>query len=303
MQMNNRDWGLLLILSLLWGGAFFFVAIAVKQVPPLTVVLCRVCIGALTLYIYLCLKGEKLRWESTVLFAFLAMGALNNIIPFSLLFWAQTSIPSGLASIVNATTPMFSIIVAHFFLADEKLQLNKLVGVILGIIGVAVLVGGDALSGAATSILGIIACIGAALSYGFAAVYGRRFKSLGLSASTVAFGQLAASSLIMLPIALTIDQPWTSPLPGVTAILAIVALATISTALAYLIYFHLLASAGAANVSLVTLIIPLSAIFLGIAFLGEKIEAQHYFGLAFILAGLLAVDGRIAQYVKRSGAG
>lgn len=298
MKMSNRDWVLLLILSLLWGGAFFFAAIAVKQVPPLTVVLCRVGIAAAVLFVYLHLKGEKFALTKPMLVAFFSMGILNNLIPFSLLFWAQTSIPSGLASILNAATPIFSIIIGHFCLSDEKMEIKKLAGVILGLFGVVVLVGGNAMSGVNLSTWGIIACIGAALSYGFASVYGRRFKSMGLSSGTVALGQLSATTCMMIPIAMVFDQPWMLDLPDTNTILAIIALATISTALAYLIFFQLLATAGAANVSLVTLLIPASAIILGTTFLGEQLETRHLIGLGLILAGLIAIDGRLGKLIR-----
>lgn len=293
MQMTFREWVLLTFLSVIWGGAFFFVAVAVREVPPLTVVFLRVAIAAIALYFYLRIRGESLSRERSLMRAFLIMGILNNIVPFSLLFWAQTMIPSGLASILNATMPMFSIVVAHFMLADEKMAANKIAGVFLGLFGVIALMGGDALAGTNVVILGMVACLGAALSYAFAATFGRRFRTMGVSNAYVAFGQLAASTLVMIPVVLMVDQPWNLPMPGTGAILAIISLAIISTALAYVIYFYLLANAGAVNIALVTLLIPVSAIFLGTIFLNEILETRHYVGLAMILTGLIAVDGRL----------
>lgn len=293
MQMTSRHWFLLITLSILWGGAFFFAAVAVKQVPPLTLVFYRVALAALTLFIYLKLRSEKLPTGYPIWSAFFIMGLLNNIIPFSLLFWAQTLIPSGLASIINATTPVFAILVAHFTLTDEKLTLNKTLGVVMGFMGVAVLMGMDEMAGENIAILGIFACLGAALSYGFASVFGRRFKSMGISPSIGAFGQLLGSSIIMLPIILIFEQPWNLPLPNAATVFAILTLAVVSTALAYLIYFRLLATVGAVNASSVTLLVPVSAIILGALFLDEQLKLQHYVGMLLILLGLIAIDGRI----------
>jgi drug/metabolite transporter (DMT)-like permease len=295
MRMSVRSWCLLGVLSLLWGGAFFFAAIAVRDVPPLTVVLCRVSIAALCLFVLMRTQGEQLPRSRSIYLAFLLMGLLNNVIPFSMLFWAQTSISSGLASILNATTPMFSIIVAHIFLSDERMHANKLAGVVLAMGGVIVLVGGELIGGFGVATLGVLACLGAAFSYGLASVFGRRFARLGIAVKTVAFGQLAASSVIMLPVVIVLDQPWVLPLPSHDAVLSIIALAIASTALAYLIYFHLLATAGAVNVALVTLLIPLSAIFLGACFLDEQLQNHHYAGMLLIASGLLTVDGRVLR--------
>jgi drug/metabolite transporter (DMT)-like permease len=183
MRMTFQDWALLFLLSILWGGSFFFSTVAVRELPPLTVVALRTGIAALTLLMVLRIRGERLPLAKGVTRAFFVMGFLNNLMPFSLLFWAQTVIPSGLASILNATTPIFSIIVAHFLLADERMAPNKAIGILFGLLGVVVLLGGDVWNGAGLALLGMLACLGAALSYGFAGVYGRRFKSMSLSAT------------------------------------------------------------------------------------------------------------------------
>jgi len=299
MQMTLRDWSLLGFLSLLWGGSFFFVSIAVREVPPFTVVLGRVGIAAIVLFAVLRLTGEAIPMRREALAAFLAMGLLNNVIPFSLFFWAQTSISGGLASILNAMTPIFAIVVAHFLLVDERLTVGKAAGVVLGLLGVVVLIGADALSGISIATLGMIACLGAALSYGFAGVFGRRFRTLGISNRAGACGQLIASTAMVTPIALIVDRPWTVPAPSLTAVLAILALAVASTALAYVIYFRLIATSGAVNAALVTFLIPVSAILLGSTVLGERLAAQHFAGMALIAAGLLAVDGRLLRMARR----
>ncbi|MEO1406913.1 MAG: DMT family transporter, partial [Pseudomonadota bacterium] len=152
--MTLQDWALLFLLSVLWGGSFFFVAVAVGELPPLTVVVLRTGIAALTLIMILRLQREAFPFAKGAIGAFFIMGFLNNLAPFSLLFWAQTMIPSGLASILNATTPIFSIIVAHFLLADERMAANKAIGILFGFLGVVVLLGGDLLNGASIASLG-----------------------------------------------------------------------------------------------------------------------------------------------------
>lgn len=304
MRMTYRDWGLLFLLSVLWGGSFFFVAVAVREVPPLTVVGLRTGIAALTLSAVLWIRGETWPFAQDTVAAFFVMGFLNNLVPFSLLFWAQTTIPSGLASILNATTPIFSIIVAHFLLADERMARSKAIGILSGFLGVVVLLGGGVQNGTGIAFSGMLACLAAALSYGFAGVYGRRFKAMNLSATQVAFGQLVATTLMMVPIVSLADRPWALTAPGLPVIASVLALAIVSTALAYVIFFRVLASAGAVNVTLVTLLVPVSAILLGRFILGEDLALRHYAGMGLIGIGLLAIDGRIAERLRgSSGAG
>ncbi len=293
MRMTYRDWGLLFLLSLLWGGGFFCAAVAVRELPPLTLVLVRTSLAALALILVLRAGGEGWPFRGRAVPAFLIMGLLNNLLPFSLLFLAQTMIPSGLASILNATTPIFAIIAAHFLLPDERMVPNKAVGIVFGFLGVVVLLGGGLLDGKGFAVAGMLACLGAALSYGLAGAYGRRFRSMDLTARQVACGQLTATALMMIPIAGLIDRPWTLAVPHLTTVAAVLALALASTALAYVLFFRLLASAGAVNTALVTLLVPVSAILLGALFLGESLSPRHYAGMALIGAGLLAIDGRI----------
>jgi drug/metabolite transporter (DMT)-like permease len=295
MNMTFAGWGLLALLSLLWGGTFFFTSIAVLELPPLTVVFLRVSIAAVALYAYLRLRGVTIPRDKTAWTAFFTMGFLNNVIPFSLFFWAQTTIPGGLASIANAATPVFSIAVAHVLLADEKFTMNKFVGVMLALVGVGFLFGEEVTSGVSIATLGLTACLLGALCQGFSVVYGRRFNALGLSSSVSALGQLIGTSVIMLPIIVIFDHPWTLAMPSSAAIWSVVAMALLSTALAYIIFFRLLATAGAVNASLVTLLIPVSAILLGTGILGESLAKTHFVGLALISCGLLVIDGRLVR--------
>ena len=302
--LSTRDWGLLLILSVLWGGTFFFAAIALAVLPPLTLVLARVTIGALALLAWLRLAGIALPASFRVWLAFFGMGLLNNLLPFSLNFWGQAAMPheiaASLASILNATTPVFAVISAHVLTRDEKLNPSKAVGVLLGFAGVALMIAprlGDAggIGAAGHAVTGMLACLGGAVIYGFAGLFGRRFKAMGVMPQQTAFGQLAASSVMMAPIALATDRPWTLAMPEPQVWAAVLALAVLSTAFAYVLYFRILATAGATNLMLVTFLIPVSAILLGRVFLGEHLQAVHVGGMALIGLGLAAIDGRLAR--------
>ncbi|MEM9851532.1 MAG: DMT family transporter, partial [Pseudomonadota bacterium] len=223
------------------------------------------------------------------------MGALNNAVPFTLLFWAQTGIGSGLASILNATTPLFTVIVAQFATGDERMTGPKVLGIVLGILGVAILIGRPA---AQSPLWAQIAVLGAALSYGCATVFGKRFARLGVAPVMTATGQVTLSSAIMAPLVVWIDRPWAQPMPDASVLAAILALAVVSTAFAYLLFFRILRTAGATNLSLVTLLIPVSAVLLGALFLGEVLSGAQLAGMAVIGAGLLVMDGRLWRWVR-----
>jgi drug/metabolite transporter (DMT)-like permease len=302
-RTSAPEWGLLLLLSLLWGGSFFFSKVALQELPPFTVVLGRVGIAALALGLYLRARQLVVPRSRAAWLAFAGMGALNNLVPFTLIFWGQTTIASGLASVLNATTPVFSILVAHALTTDERITAPKLAGVALGLAGVVALVGTDVLAGSSRSVPGMLACLGAALSYGFAGVFGRRFRRMGIPPAVGAFGQVATTTVLMLPVALAFDTPWRLLAPGPATWAALAGLALLSTALAYVIFFRILARAGATNASLVTLLVPVSAILLGSLVLGERLSAGQLLGMALIGLGLLAIDGRPWKAVRRRLAG
>ncbi|TFF17597.1 DMT family transporter [Jiella endophytica] len=301
--MTGSDWTLLLALSVLWGGSFFFVQIAVAELPVLTIVALRVALAALTLFAVLACLRIPFPTRPAVLLAFLGMGVLNNALPFSLFVWSQTHITSGLAAILNATTPLFGVIVANALTSDEKLTANRLTGVLVGFAGVIVLIGLAAVFAPGSETMAELACLGAALSYTFAGVFGRRFKRMGVSPIATATGQVAASSLLLVPLALLVDRPWTLPMPGAATIAAVLGIAILCTALAYILYFRLLASAGATNLLLVTFLIPVSAVILGVAFLGEILKLQHVAGMALIGLGLAAIDGRLWRLLANAKRG
>lgn len=293
--MTPREWGTLLFLSLLWGGAFFFSKVALAELGPLTVVLARVSIGAVALWSILIATGQTPP-ASPRLWAQLAlMGLINNAIPFSLIFWGQTQIASGLASILNAATPLWTALLAHVLTRDDRLTSNRLTGVLVGLAGVAVMVSGALGGGLGLNLLAYLAVIGASVSYSFAVIYGRRFR--GMSPLVPAAGQLTCSALMLAPLAALVDGP-TLTLPGAQTVAALLALGLLSTALAFTLYFRLLATAGPTNTTLVTLLIPVSAVLLGALFLGERLEPRHYAGMALVAAGLLTIDGRALRMVR-----
>jgi drug/metabolite transporter (DMT)-like permease len=293
-RMSPLDWSMLLALSILWGGSFFFVGVAVKALPPFTIVLLRVAIAAAALQLVLRATGKAMPWDRKTWLAFFGMGLLNNAIPFSLIVWGQTHIASGLASILNATTPLFTVLVAHVLTADERLSKGRIVGVLLGLAGVIALIGPQALTGLGKDVLAQFAIVGAAISYAFAGIFGRRFKRMGVPPLATAAGQVTASSALLFPVALIVDRPWTLSVPELPVWAAILGVALLATALAYILFFRILASAGAVNLMLVTFLIPVSAILLGSAFLGETLAPMDFAGMALIGMGLAAIDGRLA---------
>jgi drug/metabolite transporter (DMT)-like permease len=297
--MGIGAWSLIIILSILWGGSFFFVGVAVRELPPFTIVWCRVGLAAAILLAVVYLKGDKMPFSPGLWGAFFVIGAINNVIPFSLIVWGQTHIESGLASILNGTTPIFSVVLASLLTREERLTPNRISGVLIGWAGVTVLIGIESLGGFGVKVLGQIAVLGAAVSYAFAAIYGRRFKDL--SPLVVAAGMLTASTVMMTPVALVIDNPWQFS-PGLHTIMAVIGLAAVSTSLAYLIYFRVLATSGATNILLVTFLIPISAILLGATVLGERLGWNAFVGMGLIFIGLIAIDGRLIKNIRRAPA-
>jgi drug/metabolite transporter (DMT)-like permease len=297
--MGATEWMLLLLLSALWGGSFFFIGIAVKALPPFTLVALRVGVAATALNLIVRATGSRMPPERRTWGAFFGMGLLNNMVPFSLIAWGETHIAIGLASILNATTPLFTVVVAHFLTRDEKMTKGRLSGILVGFTGVAVIIGVKSLHGLGAGTLAEFAVLGAALSYSFAGVFGRRFKKLGVSPLVTATGQVTASTILLAPVAAVIDRPWTLPAPGWETWAAVLGLALFSTALAYIIYFRILATAGATNVQLVTFLIPVNAILLGALFLGEHLVLKDFAGMAFIALGLAAIDGRVWRAIRK----
>ena len=293
--MTPLEWGMLAALSLLWGGSFFFTGVALMELPPFTIVVLRVGIAAVVLNLMLPVMGLRMPLTRHAWGTFFSLGMLSNALPFCLITWGQTQIASGLASILNATTPLFTVLVAHVLTDDEKISGNRLAGVLVGFAGVAVLIGPAALAGAGANVLAQLACIAAAITYAFSGVYGRRIRRMGMAPLVATTGMVTASTVLLIPIALIVDRPWTLAAPSLVASGAIFGIAVLSTALAYLLYFRILATAGATNLMLVTFLIPVSAILLGALVLGERLAPQHFLGMALIGVGLAAIDGRLLK--------
>jgi drug/metabolite transporter (DMT)-like permease len=293
--MDRQSWLLLILLSVLWGGSFFFASTALRELPIFTIVLARVGFGALFLAPFVGRLGGA--WPTTLAGwrPFFVMGMLNNVIPFSLIVAGQTYISSGMASVLNATTPLFTVLVMAGF-GDERLIARRIAGVAIGLIGVAVL-RGPGLALAHDQTIGILLCLGAAISYGFSGLWGRR-QLAGVPPVTSAACQLTSSTAVIAIAAGAIDQPWTLPMPGLTTWGALIGLAALGTSLAYIVFFTILSRAGATNVMLVTLLIPVTAILLGVLVLNEPLGANEIAGALIIAASLLVIDGRALAWLR-----
>ncbi|MDG1311548.1 MAG: DMT family transporter [Porticoccaceae bacterium] len=296
-RMGTKDWVMLLLLSFLWGGSFFFIGVAVTELPPLTIVTLRVGLAAMTLWAIALLTGYELPKSLALWRAFFVMGLISNAVPFSLIVWGQTHIGAGLASIINAATPLFTVLIAGVFLSDEHITPQKIIGVLAGLTGVTILIGPSALLDVGAhmdkSTLAQLAVIGAAVSYGCATVFGRRFKAMGVSPFNTAAGQVTGSTLILLPMVMLIERPYELAIPSARVWLSIMCLAVFSTALAYILFFRILESSGATNVVLVTFLAPVTASFLGWLVLGEQLHGRYFLAMAIIGLGLAAIDGRL----------
>ena len=297
-QMNRSDWLTLIALALIWGVAFLFISVAVSEVPPLTYVWARLMIAAAAMWLFVWWRGEPAGLPRSIWGAILVLALFNNAIPFVPFGWGQTHIASGLAAILNATTPIWGVVVAHLFTADEKMSPRKIAGVLLGFAGVTMMIGPALLGSIDNNALAQLACVAAALCYAFAGVWARRFRAIGVSPISVTTGQLTAGALLMLPVAFLIDRPWLDALPSLKAIGAITALAVVCSSFAYILYFRLIYRAGATNALLVTLLVPPVAIVTGALVLHEVIEPRDFAGLALIALGLAAIDGRLVSFLS-----
>ena len=284
---------MLLGLSVIWGSSFFLIAVAVAELPPFTIVVLRVSLAAVVLWAVAAVRGMAIPRSPKAWRALLVMGAMNNAIPFTLITYGEKEIASGLAGMLIATTPLFTVLTAGVFLADEQITAKKIVGVVIGMAGVAVMIGPAALQGMGGGTMGQLAVLGGAASYASAGVYGRRFKDMGISPIVVTAGQATTAALMLIPLSLAVDRPFSLPFPSPAAWGSVVALGLVCTALAYVFYFRILATAGATNIVQVTFLVPVSAVLLGWLFLDERLQLIHVGGMALIALGLSAIDGRL----------
>lgn len=298
-KMSLIDIMTLLATAFCFGVSYYFIEILIRHLPPLTIVSIRVILASFVLWgvvFILKLKRPKSfrQWRSLFLIAL-----MNNAVPFTLFVWAQRHIDSSIAAVLNATMPFFTVILAALFLSDEKINRFKLLGVPVGIVGTAILIGPNLQASGTMSLLGQLAALLATLLYAISSVYARRFKEWGLSPIMIAAGQVTMAAIMLLPLTLIIEQPWTLPVPPVEAIYALLGITLLSTVLSYILYFKLIASAGATNASLVTFLNPVTAIILGTLLLGEIITPTQTLGIAIVMLGLVIIDGRLLQKKKR----
>ncbi|PRX32727.1 EamA domain-containing membrane protein RarD [Meinhardsimonia xiamenensis] len=296
-SLTPGAWAELLALSTLWGGSFLAIRIALDEIGFVTAVAHRVVWAALILWAIIAWRGLALPRSARLWGAFLVMGLLNNVIPFSLMAWGQLHIESGLAAILNATTAIFGVAVAAAFFADERLTPRRFAGAVLGLAGVAVTMGLEALLALDLRSLAQLAVLGGAFSYSLASAWARARLS-SLAPEVAAAGMLTGASLVMVPAALWLDGPPRLALEPQTWG-AIGYYAVLATALAYLLYYRVLAVAGAGNLMLCTLLIPPIAIVLGALFRGEALPAHALSGFGLIALGLAVLDGRLLGALHR----
>jgi drug/metabolite transporter (DMT)-like permease len=298
--MTPMTWAMLVLLSLCWGASFFFIGVAVKELPTFTIVVARVGLAALVLWMVVLASGAVVPQTRTYWRSVTFMGLANCVLPFVLIVWGQSHVPSSLAAIFIATTPLFGIVIAHVRTADEPLTLPNVASVLFGFAGVVVLIGPGMLHGIGTHLIAQLAILGGAFFYALSSVYARRFSRDGISPLLTATGQLTVSTVMLLPFALLLDRPWTLAEPSTAVIAAVISNALISTAFAYMLYFRIVATAGANNLMLVNYLVPVGAVILGVAFLHETLGPQHFAGAALIFAGLALRDGKVLTLIRRA---
>ncbi len=292
----------LLLLALLWGPSFFFIKIAVSEISPLTLVLGRVGIAAGLLYLLLRLRGQRLPKFGPIWKHFAVIGFFSNALPFTLFNWSELYISSALASILNGTTPLFTLVLAHFFVADDRVTPLKAVGALMGFGGLVVLIAPSLFGGVHATTLGLIAATSAAASYGIALVYTRKYLR-GLPPLVGPTAQLLVATVYIAPLAFIIDQPWTGPIPSWQAVGSLLFLAVLGTGVAFVFYYRLIERASATFVSMVTYLVPVVGLALGVFILNEQPGWNAYAGGALILLGVMIVNGAFRFAHRRIVAG
>ncbi|MBE7550164.1 MAG: EamA family transporter [Anaerolineales bacterium] len=288
--MKWKNFLLLLVLAALWGPSFLFIKVAVAEIPPLTIVLGRVGIGGLLLYAILRLQGRNLPPLGRVWLHFAFAAIVQNAIPFLLFGWGEQYIDSALAAILNGTTPLFTLLLAHMFTSDDRLTPTKTLGTFIGFSGLALLIGPSLLGGVKATTWGLIAVAVASLCYGIAIVYGRR-NLRGLPPMVAPTAQLLLATLFMLPLSLVLEQPFNLPAPSWPALGSLLALGAFGTGLAFVVYYRIMEQTSATYVSMVTYLVPIFGVILGVVILNEQLGWNAYLGCALILLGVMIVNG------------
>lgn len=297
VTLSRSAWITLLALAFIWGGSFLCFAIALREVGVFTIVAHRVFWAALALWVVVSIRGIPRPNSARQWCAVLVMGLLNNAIPFSLIIWGQTHIESGLASILNGTTAIFTVLLAALLLADERLTATKMIGIAVSFVGVCVTIGIDALRSFDIRSVAQLSVLGAGMSYALAAVWARKTMN-GLHPTISATGMLTGAAIIMVPMAwITEGAPQFDLSRGVWA--ALFFLAIPAAAIAYLLYYRALRLAGSGNLSLVTLLVPPIAVALGAILLDETLAPTAYVGFGLIAVGMIILDGRILGFLHQ----
>ncbi|NLF95210.1 MAG: DMT family transporter [Candidatus Riflebacteria bacterium] len=297
--MQNKDWFWLIILSIIWGSAFMFIKIALRELSPFMIVFGRLVASAVIMLLACRVAGAQLPSERKLWLSLGFLGVVNTALPFFLVAWAQQHIDTATASILNATSPVFVMILAHFFTADEKLTMRKIAGVSLGIAGIVVMVLPSITNGIVLAGMAQAAMLGATFNYAVGGIYARRFKSL--HPMVVSGISLLGASIFLSPGLLYFDLPALAGL-HLKTFMAVAVLAVFCTGAAFIIYYRVIASAGATNALLVTLMIPVSALLFGVFLMGEQLKIYDVFGMLLIFSGLLIIDGRILLSFRRKQA-
>lgn len=288
--MNRKNLALLILLAALWGPSFLFIKVAVEDIPPLTLVLGRVAIGAAFLLLVLRLQKKHLPRERRVWRHIAFVALVHNALPFLLFSWGEQYIDSALASILNGTTPLFTIALAHFLSPDDRLTAAKVTGVLVGFAGLVLLIAPSLAGGAQAGTWGLLAVTLASACYAVAIIYTRKHLR-GLPPPVAPASQLLVATLYVLPLSLLIDRPWQLPPPSPAALASLLALGLLGTGLAFVVYYRLLETAQPTYVSMVTYLIPVFGVILGVIVLDEQLTWHTYAGFALILLGVMTVNG------------
>jgi drug/metabolite transporter (DMT)-like permease len=297
--MGRTEWAILLTLALVWGTAFLFIKVAVGSFEPTTYVWLRLTIAAAALLFVLRVSGKRLRLPLALWASIGLLALLNNVVPFILFGWGQRHIASGLAAILQATTPIFGVLAAHLLTADERITPARLGGVVIGFAGVATMIGPQLFADSGNALFAQLACLVASVLYALAGIYARRFKALGVGPLDLATAQFVAGAVMLAPVALLVDRPWLGLPTSLAAWGSVAMLALVCSAFAYILFFRLIERAGATNSLLVTLLVPPVAIVVGALAFGERLGANQLAGLLLIGAGLAVIDGRMVAPLRR----
>jgi len=286
-------WFMLLLLAAIWGASYLFIKIGVDGgFLPFTFVVGRTLIAALALYAVMLMRGEKFPRSRAVWYPMIVMAIFNSVVPYSLITWGEQAIDSGLAAILTAMVPLFTVVFAHFWTRDERITPAKLIGIAIGLVGVGVLFAPTLAQGIKIEFWGMLAVVGASASYGFSILVARKYLG-GLSHLVASTSQLGAATLVMIPLSIAFERPWDLH-PSMNAIAALLTLALLGTSLAYILYYWLIHNTGATRTSLVTYIMPFVGVVWGALILHERLDWTAIIGLLLIVGGILVVTRRSA---------